>query len=202
MAGRRAEGQRTRERIIEAALPLFAEHGFAGTSTRKVAGDAGVNVATLAYHFADKEGLYLTVVQRLHEELAEGWPTRLPPGSPSEVVDWLVGQAWAFVNEHQVHIRLLHRHVLDRGRHSEVIIDRWTEPLMARADGVITLFRPEWSPTERRMLVLSAMHLFIRFAIEDRAQLAVQLGDPEDVDLAVVGWLGDLLRRELGLPVT
>ena len=58
----RADGARTRERILAEALPLFAARGFAGTSVRQVAAAAEVNVATLAYHFSDKQGLYDAVV--------------------------------------------------------------------------------------------------------------------------------------------
>ena len=36
----------TRERVLASALPLFAEHGYAGTPVRAIAAAAGVNVAT------------------------------------------------------------------------------------------------------------------------------------------------------------
>ncbi len=47
-----------RQRLLEAGLALFAEHGFAGTSTRAIAQAAGVNVAAIRYYFGDKQGLY------------------------------------------------------------------------------------------------------------------------------------------------
>lgn len=83
MAGRgRGGGENTRERILTAALPLFAAHGFAGTSTRMIAKSANVNVATLAYYFEGKEGLYLTVLQRLHEDLVSFLPSAMPALGP------------------------------------------------------------------------------------------------------------------------
>ena len=104
---RRSDGERTRERILERALPLFAELGYAGASIRKIAREAEVNVATLAYHFGDKRGLYLRVVQRLHEDLAAAWPEELPTGAPSEVFGWWMQQVWDFGQAHRNHMRLL-----------------------------------------------------------------------------------------------
>lgn len=44
-----------------AALRLFAEQGYAKTSTRELAEAAGVNVAQIRYYFGDKAGLYRAV---------------------------------------------------------------------------------------------------------------------------------------------
>lgn len=54
----RADGEATRERLLMTALRLFAQRGFAATSTREIAQAAGANVAAIAYHFGDKAGLY------------------------------------------------------------------------------------------------------------------------------------------------
>jgi AcrR family transcriptional regulator len=45
----------TRGRILEAALGLFAESGFHGTSIRSIGAAAGINSATLYSHYASKE---------------------------------------------------------------------------------------------------------------------------------------------------
>jgi AcrR family transcriptional regulator len=199
--GSRADGERTRERILHEALPLFAANGYAGTSIRAVASAAECNVATLAYHFQDKDGLYLTVVQRLHEDLAEGFPLEAPPaGTPREALRWWIEAGWRFANEHAVHIRLLWRHLLDTGSQPDVVMERWSEPLMQRAEAVIGAFRPEWASPQRRLLVLSLMHLTVRFVIEDDTQLARQAGlAEEDLETALVDWLAELAARELGL---
>lgn len=55
---RGAAGEQARERLLMAALRLFADRGFAGTSTREIALAAGANVAAIRYYFGDKEGLY------------------------------------------------------------------------------------------------------------------------------------------------
>lgn len=54
----RSDGEETRARLLRAALRLFAEHGFSQTSVRRIAEEAGANVAAIRYHFGDKAGLY------------------------------------------------------------------------------------------------------------------------------------------------
>ncbi len=44
--------------MLHTALRLFAEKGFANTSTRELAAAAGVNIAAISYYFGDKAGLY------------------------------------------------------------------------------------------------------------------------------------------------
>jgi AcrR family transcriptional regulator len=53
-----ARGQETRERIIQAAFIVFAEEGYVGASTRRIAAEAGVNPPALQYYFDSKEGLH------------------------------------------------------------------------------------------------------------------------------------------------
>ena len=62
-------GRPSRERILEAATLLFAKNGYEGTSTRAIGAAAGANIAMIAYHFSDKEGLYTEVLRTTHERL-------------------------------------------------------------------------------------------------------------------------------------
>ena len=51
-----------RERLISAAMRLFALQGFDGTTTREIAQAAGMNEALIFRHFPSKEALYWAVV--------------------------------------------------------------------------------------------------------------------------------------------
>jgi AcrR family transcriptional regulator len=57
----RHDGEASRARLLQSGLRLFAQQGFAKTSTRELAEDAGVNVASISYYFGDKAGLYRAV---------------------------------------------------------------------------------------------------------------------------------------------
>ena len=62
---RRADGQASRARILEAAGKLFAEHSFSSVSTRRIAKAAGANLSAIGYHFGGKEELYGAVLRQL-----------------------------------------------------------------------------------------------------------------------------------------
>ncbi len=49
---------RTHARILEASCEEFADHGFAGARTERIARRAGVNKAALYYHVGNKKALY------------------------------------------------------------------------------------------------------------------------------------------------
>src|SRR6187200_1749305 len=55
---RNADGQRTRQAILDAALDLFAEKGFFGTSLRDVATAVGVRESALYNYFPSKDALF------------------------------------------------------------------------------------------------------------------------------------------------
>jgi AcrR family transcriptional regulator len=54
----RSDGEQSRERLLHSAIRLFAEQGYAKTSTRELAQAAGTNAAAIGYYFGDKAGLY------------------------------------------------------------------------------------------------------------------------------------------------
>ncbi|CCH31284.1 TetR/AcrR family transcriptional regulator [Actinosynnema sp. NPDC047251] len=59
----------TRGRILKAALALYAETGFHGTSIRRLADRVGINSATLYSHYPSKEHVLAELVLIGHREL-------------------------------------------------------------------------------------------------------------------------------------
>jgi AcrR family transcriptional regulator len=71
---RRTQAERsevTREALIEAARPLFAERGYAGVSTEEIVRAAGVTRGALYHHFDGKKDLFEAVYERIEAELAQ-----------------------------------------------------------------------------------------------------------------------------------
>lgn len=61
--GRRPGAPDTRAAILAAARGRFAEHGFARTSIRAVATDAGVDAALVHHYFGSKDDLFVAALQ-------------------------------------------------------------------------------------------------------------------------------------------
>lgn len=64
----RLSSQERRAAIIEAALLLFAEKGFRGTTTRELAARVGVSEPILYEHFRTKRDLYTAIIDEKSQE--------------------------------------------------------------------------------------------------------------------------------------
>jgi AcrR family transcriptional regulator len=76
VTGGYTRGEETRARIIAAAMRLFGEKGYDGSSTRDIAAAAGVNAPALQYYFDNKEGVLRACIEYIADHawdsLAEG----------------------------------------------------------------------------------------------------------------------------------
>src|SRR6202795_3121586 len=63
MATIRLDNQGRRRGIVDAAVPLFARKGFAGTTTKEIAEAAQVSEALVFKHFPSKAALYEEILQ-------------------------------------------------------------------------------------------------------------------------------------------
>ncbi|GAA1036507.1 TetR/AcrR family transcriptional regulator [Virgisporangium ochraceum] len=68
MDPRRRDAARTRKALLDAASRRFAADGYASTTVRDIAEDAGVNVALINRYFGSKEGLFEACLMNLVEE--------------------------------------------------------------------------------------------------------------------------------------
>lgn len=64
----------SRQQILDAALELFAQKGYATTTVREILDTVGITAPSLYYYFGNKEGLYMELMQthcaRIDEALA------------------------------------------------------------------------------------------------------------------------------------
>ena len=70
---KRADGQLSRERILEAATEIAAERGYEGTSIALVSKKCGLPASSIYWHFTDKDDLIAAVIERSFASWLAAW---------------------------------------------------------------------------------------------------------------------------------
>jgi TetR/AcrR family transcriptional regulator len=177
-----------RERILAAALEVFAERGFDGAHTREIAVRAGANLGLIKYYFNDKERLWKAAVARAFAELQAGLAET--PGNGVDTRQWLertVRQFVHFVARHPEFMRLMNDEAKRDSRRMRWLADRFVRPMgellgaqveRAQAEGLVARI-PRVS---LRYIVLGAAGLIFSQAPECRYITGVDPTDPEFAD--------------------
>lgn len=77
------QGSITREKILDAAMSLMSERGYAATPIDVICREVNVSPPTIYHHFGSKEGLLAAVVERSVSEWYADLEAAVPPGSES-----------------------------------------------------------------------------------------------------------------------
>jgi AcrR family transcriptional regulator len=113
-----------RERILEAAAALYSAVGFRGTTTRRIAADAGVNEVTLFRHFGSKEALLREVIRLRWLRFQLPALPAAPTDPASEITTWAL-QYYALHSECASFIRT---RLGEFQEHPEIIPDAAAPP--------------------------------------------------------------------------
>lgn len=151
-----------RARIRLAALGLFARQGFAGTSLRAIAAEAGVSHALVRHHFGSKEGLRVAV----DEDVLDTFDTALDrlggaAGGGEPLSAFGAASAQLFGTD-DVRREYLRRALLEGGEVSARLFDRLlagTRERLAELGGGAEDPPGEWAPYQVLFLVLGPMLL-------------------------------------------
>jgi AcrR family transcriptional regulator len=139
MIGQRRQVNDTKEKLMDTAERLIAEQGYAATSLRQIIAEAGVNLASVHYHFGSKEELLDALVLRKAGPINEDRLARLErcereagAGSApvTRIVEAFVGPAFALRGEHRERLKFMGR--LYAEGIMPVMAAKHFRPLMAR----------------------------------------------------------------------
>jgi AcrR family transcriptional regulator len=70
---KRADGELSRERILDAATEIAAERGYEGTSIALVSAKCGLPASSIYWHFKDKDDLLAAVIERSFAGWLTAW---------------------------------------------------------------------------------------------------------------------------------
>jgi AcrR family transcriptional regulator len=164
----------TRIKILTSAESLFAEYGLDGVSLRQITAKAGVNLASVNYHFFDKESLCREIItQRLRAintiRLSELIEAEARFGDRAVPLDEILGimsrPLFQSGNDpagyNASSRRLLGRVLLEPVPFSSEILSTELQPVMTRFGQAIRRHSPSLTPQDfiwRFSLIVGAMH--------------------------------------------
>jgi AcrR family transcriptional regulator len=124
---KRVDAAGRRDRIVEAAMRHFAEHGYRGGRVEDIAGDVGVAKGTVFLDFGSKEGLFLAAYQRAVAMLP-AWldaPEDVTDQGFWATLDWWLEHTEDFVHRDPVPNRVAMIGRYDAGMGVRMPIDRF-----------------------------------------------------------------------------
>lgn len=130
--GRRMTGEQRRAQIVRLATELFSKKGFKGTTTREIAGRAGISEAVIFKHFARKEDLYRAIIDSRCSD-TEGGPRLIGMLKGKSGREVFTTVALYLLDEHQKDpsfMRLLTYSALERHSLSELFLTTRVMELM------------------------------------------------------------------------
>lgn len=176
----------TKLQLLKAATTAFAYEGFHAASLKQIARTAGVNQALIAYHFGNKEGLYLAVFEAIVAQIqakvgpkVEILQTALEPGAstnPDVLKEALFSIVDAMLEllcseESREWALLITREQAAPTEAFEVIYSGFMGRMLGLATRVIQLLKPEMSENEARLFAVLVMGQVLVFRVSKTAVL-------------------------------
>lgn len=170
MSIRTLQREATRERIVSAAAPAFAETGFQATSTRDIATRAKVNQGLITYYFENKENLWKAAMDHIFAELGDIFlPIDANDSStdPREQAREAVRNFVRFSARYPAFFQLM----VDEGKHDSArlrwLVDKHLKPKYRQFSEILRKLNPEIDPS-------AFPHLFYMLAGSSGLMFAVR----------------------------
>lgn len=115
-----AKGEKSRQRILNTSIRLFAKHGLTGVSVDEIVDSAGVNKRMVYHYFGSKEALYLAALAEEYSKLEALEIKTLHPDDPiDKVVSDIVSAYFSFLQDNPDFVQLILQENLNQGLNLE-----------------------------------------------------------------------------------
>lgn len=184
-----------REQLLQAALQVYATAGYRGTTTRRIAEEAGVNEVTLFRHFGNKDTLIKAALQ---EADRSGRPQ--PLGEPVDPPAELAGYTRSCFDHFYRHRHLVCRVMGDMVEHPAIAPLASADPAEEHCQVTVYLgrmrergmTRNEFVPELAAGLLIGGIlsHALWRDHIADMPDPALVVGSYVELTLQAIGFIG------------
>jgi AcrR family transcriptional regulator len=145
----------TASRVLNAAGPIFAEKGFQNATVREICSAAGVNLASVNYHFRDKERLYIETVKRAAQLRAQQvpmpqWPAGTSTAEKLRSFIRTILTRMLDVEQSPWQVRLMQREVLQPTSACKELIEGYFRPHFELLQRILGEALPAETPSHKR----------------------------------------------------
>lgn len=174
----RMSGDERREQILRAAVELFSQHGFKGTTTKQIAAASGVSEAMVFRHFATKDELYGAIIHAkacidgVNKFPWDGDPAVLKALDEKDDHAFFAGVALAALNKHQEDVafmRLLFYSALEEHDLAERFFHEFVEQVYEFLGGYIERRQKDgvFRAVDPRIVVRSFLGMLIHHSLNN-----------------------------------
>ena len=215
---KKGQSEGTRKALIDAGARLFATRGFHGVSVRELTSEAGVNLATVSYHFGGKAGLYEALIDEIINRRDDIFPTETEiraqlescpdtPEAKGEIIDWFVSTvAYGLLGPEDTvwPTILITREIMQPSEFYTKLETNFFDPTQTSIEVMTTELLP--AGTDREEIIITAqasLNMILKF-IEGQPLFSKWLGweKYDDKGLAkIVKVLSKRTRGMFGLPM-
>ncbi len=176
-------GQENVERILDAALDVFATFGFRGSRIEQIAAAAGLSKTNLLYYFHTKKDLYLAVLQRTLDMWLEPLRALDPARDPAEALGDYIARKLAASRDEPAASRLFALEVIQGAPIVAPLLETKLAAIVAETAGTIDgwVRQGKLAPVSARHLIYTVWATtqhYADFAAQVRAIEGRDLSDP------------------------
>jgi AcrR family transcriptional regulator len=107
---------RNTKRILDAAITIFAQKGFDGTSIAEIAGRSGLPKANVYYYFKTKRAIYATIIANLIEQWDNALAHLTADREPADALSAYIRAKLDFSRRHTAQSKMFANEVVHGGR--------------------------------------------------------------------------------------
>jgi TetR/AcrR family transcriptional regulator, regulator of cefoperazone and chloramphenicol sensitivity len=162
MKGRHTDQSKTRQQLLDAAAEVFAQRGFEVATVREICEKAHANIASINYHFRDKETLYTEVLKYALHRAHVKFPSALGLKPNATVEDRLRAFIQSFLlrifeeGPQAWHGKLMLREMIKPTAALDALVDAEIRPMAGRLQAIVRdLLGKKAKPAEVRLSAMS-----------------------------------------------
>ena len=188
--------QRNRAKILDAALEVFAQHGYRGATLDQIAEASGLSKPNILYYFDGKEDIHVTLLGQLMDTWLDPMREIDPGGEPLEELLRYVRRKVEMSFEYPRESRLFANEILQGAPRIAPHLEADLKPLVDRTADLIDgwVGAERLAPVDARHLIFSIWATTQHYA---DFEVQVRMLAEDDLRARAVAFLDLMYRRML-----